>query len=207
MNRDQLADQWHHWNELYFTACKSGQRKAAKEAACMREQFQQQINTLDIETEESTMEIQIILHDEHIPIEGNAVDSGDTDFDAKVNAGIIERLDMGQLWAWCTVEVKVTIDGFTANDYLGCCSYDNEQEFKAGGYYDDMVETCKNDIVEQRHENKREKISKHFQGTIESIIKSDMSREDKKAARKANLKQFIGQSLELAVEKLEGQTS
>ncbi|KKL68449.1 hypothetical protein LCGC14_2124910, partial [marine sediment metagenome] len=30
---------------------------------------------------------------------------------------------------------------------------------------------------------------------------------DKKAARKANLKQFIGQSLELAVEKLEGQTS
>ncbi len=119
------------------------------------------------------MQIEIILHDEHIPIEGNAIDSGDADFDNKVNANIIERLNMGQLWAWCTVEVKVTIEGFTANNYLGCCSYDNEQEFKAGGYYDNMVETCKEDIQNQREVDVVEIVNKHHTGTTLALQRSD----------------------------------
>ncbi|KKN21609.1 hypothetical protein LCGC14_0923510 [marine sediment metagenome] len=47
MGRKDLLDRWHHWNELYITACKSGQKKAAKEAACMREQFRQQMDKGD----------------------------------------------------------------------------------------------------------------------------------------------------------------
>ncbi|KKN51661.1 hypothetical protein LCGC14_0620690 [marine sediment metagenome] len=68
-----------------------------------------------------------------------------------------------------------------------------------------MVETCKDDIKNQRHENKRKKISKHFQARIEEIIQSDMSRGEKRAARKANLNKFIGRSIELAVTKLKGE--
>ena len=43
-------------------------------------------------------------------------------------------------WAWCTVAVKASFkDGaITAEDYLGCCSYEDEADFKAGGYYEDM---------------------------------------------------------------------
>ncbi|KKN21621.1 hypothetical protein LCGC14_0923630 [marine sediment metagenome] len=110
------------------------------------------------------MQIEIILHEEHMQIEGNAVDSGDADFDTVLNNAIAERLNNGELWIWCTVEVKVTIDGFTANDYLGCCSYDNEQEFKAGGYYDDMVETCKEDIQNQRSVDVVQILNKHLAG-------------------------------------------
>lgn len=42
------------------------------------------------------------------------------------------------VWAWAQVEVRASYRGLEASDYLGCCSYESEEEFKKGGYYDDM---------------------------------------------------------------------
>ena len=56
MSRKELTDKWYHWGELYNRACKSGQRKEAEETANMRDQFLQQINTLDIKEKAMSLE-------------------------------------------------------------------------------------------------------------------------------------------------------
>lgn len=44
------------------------------------------------------------------------------------------------VWAWCSVEVKVSWNGLSESEFLGGCSYDSEADFKQpGGYYDDLV--------------------------------------------------------------------
>lgn len=85
------------------------------------------------------IEIEIVLHEEDIPVRGNAMASGDDKLDRRVENAIIRRLDNGDLWAWCTVEVRATFDGYSGSTYLGGCSYKNEKDFKKGGYYEDMV--------------------------------------------------------------------
>jgi hypothetical protein len=77
---------------------------------------------------------------EDTSIVGNAMASGDDDFDAKCEQSIIDDLEDGNEWSWCTVRVTCTVRGYgsVGTDYLGCCSYDGEEAFKAGGYYDDM---------------------------------------------------------------------
>jgi hypothetical protein len=87
--------------------------------------------------------VDIICHPEDLPVRGNAIASGDDAYDKQVEDEILERLSRGDAWAWCTVEVKVTIDGVSTSEYLGGCSYDNEYAFEsAGDYYPDMVLTC-----------------------------------------------------------------
>jgi hypothetical protein len=41
-------------------------------------------------------------------------------------------------WLWCTVAVKAEFKGLTGTAYLGCCAYRNEEDFKAGGYFEQM---------------------------------------------------------------------
>lgn len=82
------------------------------------------------------------------PVRGNA-------FDQATEDEILARLVRGDQWAWCTVKVTGTYKGLTASDYLGCCSYDNEQNFIAGGYYDDMVARVRQDLLTQVQEIKR----------------------------------------------------
>lgn len=96
------------------------------------------------------LEIQIIADYETEQLEGNLIDSGDTAFDNRVCEDVRQQLNVGNVWAWAQVEVKCTYKGvLTASDYLGCCSYDNEQDFKEGGYYEDMVTTCLAEINDQ----------------------------------------------------------
>lgn len=84
---------------------------------------------------------------EFIPVEGNACVSGDDAFDRKVEQKIFRRIEQGDVWAWAMVTVTVSWGPFSASDYLGCCSYANEEEFcQPGDYYDDMVATALDEL-------------------------------------------------------------
>ena len=85
--------------------------------------------------------ITIRTRPEDISIEGNA-SAIDSETDAKIAADIREQLENGNEWAWCAVEVLATWEGLEASDHIGACSYSSEADFKTGGYYDDMVNSC-----------------------------------------------------------------
>jgi hypothetical protein len=77
---------------------------------------------------------------EEIPVKGNAMCSGDEAFDHQVETEILERLEKDDMWAWATVCVAAEWECLSASEYLGCCCYANEEEFRQeGGYFDDMV--------------------------------------------------------------------
>lgn len=81
----------------------------------------------------------ISCEEEYVPVKGNAIASGDSEEDARVEKSIINDFNNGNPWAWCTVKVTAKWNGFEAYEYLGCCSYQDEDDFKRpGGYYDDM---------------------------------------------------------------------
>lgn len=85
---------------------------------------------------------------EHERIEGNA-SAIDPATDAETNAWIHDQLRCGNEWAWCVAKVTVRYEGYSATDYLGCCSYESEAAFKEGPYYADMVHACCVDLVAQ----------------------------------------------------------
>ena len=85
--------------------------------------------------------IRLKVDPEFIPVEGNASASGDDAFDREVEQFILSRLEQGDFWAWAMVTVTVSWGHFSASDYLGCCSYADEDDFRQpGGYFDDMVD-------------------------------------------------------------------
>lgn len=85
--------------------------------------------------------IRVTAYLEDIPVRGNAVCSGDEDFDQQVESEILERLEQDDVWAWATVCVTAEWEGLKEVECLGCCCYADEEEFRQeGGYFDDMVE-------------------------------------------------------------------
>lgn len=83
---------------------------------------------------------------EEIPVKGNAICSGDENFDQLVEHEILSRLEQDDVWAWATVAVSVTWNGHEATEYLGCCSYDDEEAFRGCGYCTDMVDAALNQL-------------------------------------------------------------
>ncbi len=79
----------------------------------------------------------ITVEYEEIPVRG-AFASGDDEADRECEDAIIKRLDQGDVWAWCTVFVTATWREHEGRVNLGCCSYDDEADFKACMYYADM---------------------------------------------------------------------
>jgi hypothetical protein len=80
---------------------------------------------------------------EDISVKGNALASNDENLNKEAEDEIIQRLESGDIYAWFTAKVTVCDeDGNEASDYLGCCSYENEKDFRAGGYFPDMVNEC-----------------------------------------------------------------
>jgi hypothetical protein len=53
-----------------------------------------------------------------------------------------EQLASGNEWAWCTVRVHVAIGDDEAFETLGCCSYEDQEDFQDSGYYEDMLTAC-----------------------------------------------------------------
>lgn len=89
---------------------------------------------------------ELIHHEEDTPVRGNCMSSGDDSYDKECEDAIIKDLGCGNLWAWCAVEVRATWKGFTGKDFLGCCSYKDQKDFEAGGYYDDMKSQALDDL-------------------------------------------------------------
>jgi len=87
---------------------------------------------------------------EYIPIKGN-VSAIDEKIDRECEERVISSLESGNLWAWCCVKVTAFIDGIDLEgvDYLGGCSYKSENDFKRGGYWKDMKQQAKNDLLTQ----------------------------------------------------------
>lgn len=80
---------------------------------------------------------------ESVRVRGNASACGDDALDKEIEDDIINRLEAGDLYAWFTAKVSVRDNqGREASDYLGCCCYQDEKDFKSGGYYLDMIEEC-----------------------------------------------------------------
>lgn len=97
---------------------------------------------MDIEKIKASVEYEIFVRQDDTPVRGNAMASGDEDYDREIEDEIINRLDNGDVWAWATIEVRATVPGIpgvSGSDYLGNCTYANQAEFeKPGCYYDDM---------------------------------------------------------------------
>lgn len=87
------------------------------------------------------VDISIHCEAEDIPVRGNLVDSGDAEQDKEMEDEVLDRLNDGDEWAWCSIEVRATHKGIYASEYLGGCSYVGERDFvKNSGYYEDMVQ-------------------------------------------------------------------
>jgi hypothetical protein len=101
------------------------------------------------------LEITVTARQDHIPVRGNAMASGDDALDKQVEDEIIARLNSGDVWAWASVCVKVTYLGLEAEEYLGGCCYEGENDFiKNSGYYDDMVAAAIDDLNRQAQQMK-----------------------------------------------------
>ena len=94
------------------------------------------------------VQLKTVIHEEYASIEGNAIASEDENFDRKVCQEIRNQLEAGNPWAWCTVEVIARWETFSGNDFLGCCSYKDEDDFKQGGYAEGMAEIAVNDLID-----------------------------------------------------------
>lgn len=60
-------------------------------------------------------------------------------YDATDVSWIHDELRRGNEWAWCCTHVRASFAGLTGDCYLGGCSYASEADFRADGYYADMV--------------------------------------------------------------------
>jgi len=81
------------------------------------------------------------------PVRGNAMVSGDTELDSRIEDEILEELESGNVWAWGCVTVTGTYGGWESYDVLGGCSYVSEGDFIANsGYYADMQATILEDL-------------------------------------------------------------
>jgi hypothetical protein len=84
------------------------------------------------------------------PIHGNAMASGDPEVDHEAEQWIYAELARGNDWAWCEVRVTARWRMWVGADYLGACSYLNEEDFRrAGGYFADMKARALDDLNEQ----------------------------------------------------------
>lgn len=101
---------------------------------------------IEIQELEQTYDISIKVEDDDLPIRGNLICTGDDKLDRKFEDEVIGRVHIGDVWAWAAVTVTVNHAGCEAYDHLGGCCYEDELQFKRGGYYYDMIHQCLDQI-------------------------------------------------------------
>lgn len=90
--------------------------------------------------------VTVFREDEDIDYVGNC-SAVDPEADAQQEQWIREQLESGNAWAWCYVRVVVSYGRFRGSDALGMCSYLSEEDFRAGGYFEDLVHAACLEIV------------------------------------------------------------
>ena len=96
------------------------------------------------------IEYQLWISPDDLAVRGNALASGDDAEDKACEDEILARLESGDVWAWAAVTcraIPVGNDEFWGADHLGGCSYENTAGFLAGGYWADMKEVAKADLL------------------------------------------------------------
>lgn len=74
----------------------------------------------------SEVTFSIRVEEDHIPIEGNAMVSGDPAVDAETNAWVLTELAHGNVWAWASVLVTATWEGHEGFASLGAVSWEEK---------------------------------------------------------------------------------
>ena len=101
----------------------------------------------------SDVQINLVVEDEQIgPLDSYCVPGiiSRDDPDAQRFADDVqEMIDDYGLWGWCQVTVEARLGPLVGRAYLGGCSYANEEDFKNGGYYDDLVDEAIEDLQSQ----------------------------------------------------------
>lgn len=98
--------------------------------------------------------------DDTTPVRGNAMASGDDAADKDAEDEILSRLDSGDVWAWAIVTVRAILtteegETYEGSDTLGACTYRDAEDFKAGGYYEDMQDAALADLRATMRDAKR----------------------------------------------------
>lgn len=91
------------------------------------------------------MRVHVEIEPEADCVRGNALASGDDAKDKQAEDEILARLERGDQWAWCSVRVVVESDcGMVRaeSNWLGCCSYQDEAEYRADRYFRDQLAEC-----------------------------------------------------------------
>jgi hypothetical protein len=92
------------------------------------------------------VEFKINVDQDFLPVRGNAMSSGNEDFDRKAEDEILADLDRGNVWAWADAEVVASWNGFSGSVRLGCCSYKSEEDFRQCEYYWQMKTDSLNEL-------------------------------------------------------------
>ena len=113
-------------------------------------------------------EVEIYHTPETTEIEGNVMASGDDAADRQAELDVRTKAQ-SNTWAWCQVEVRASFDGVEGADYLGCCSYESEEDFRNGGYFDDMREQALDALVTELLDRQR---------TIDDVLETEWAEHD-----------------------------
>ncbi len=107
------------------------------------------MSTITVRIPELTeVKYEIEALEEHLPVKGNVMISGNDEWDKEAEDLVYKQLEYTE-WAWCCVKVTARWKGLEGTDYLGGCSYKSEEDFRKDGYYEDMCSTAYDDLVQQ----------------------------------------------------------
>lgn len=78
---------------------------------------------------ESDVTFETRIEQELDAVRGNALASGDTDLDRRIEDEILAQLEAGNIEAWCSITVVAKWRGHEGRDHIGCCSHlPNEEQ-------------------------------------------------------------------------------
>lgn len=116
----------------------------------VRERIDELRGVRKMKIDETKIEFELLCHEEETEVCGNVMVSGDKTVDHEAEQRVLKQLESGNQWSWCCVEVRAFLPGMPdvyGVDFLGCCSYSSEEEFKNDAYFSDMKNTAKEDLL------------------------------------------------------------
>lgn len=129
---------------------------------------------------EEEVEISIEIEPETIPVRGNAINSGDRDFDRYWEDEILKQKE-STVWAWATVTVVVKHNKLSGVCVLCKCHFFSEDDFKANGYYEEMKMEALSNLNYKRLQV-HERVTDLLDIKIEDLAKMAVARSDSNLA-------------------------